>query len=63
VQLLTLAPVQTLVTLPLACWSGGTGKLGDVDREVRAGIVAVEDVEELCERIYLPALADLERDG
>src|SRR5271157_3001281 len=25
VQLLTFAPVQILATLPLACWSGGTG--------------------------------------
>ena len=36
-------------------------ELGHVDREVGAGIVAVEQVEEFDERVDLPALVDFER--
>ena len=41
----------------------GDWELGDVDGEIRAGIVAVEEIEELRERVNLPALADLDRAG
>ena len=39
----------------------GNRQLSYIDGEISAGIIAVEEVEELRERIYLPALADLER--
>lgn len=37
----------------------GHRQLNDVDRVIRAGVIAVEDVEELGEGVNLPALADL----
>src|SRR6266481_8816192 len=42
---------------------GGYRKRGHVGNEISAGVVAVEEVEELGERVNLPALANLDRAG
>src|SRR5258708_27054622 len=40
---------------------GGYRKRGHVGHKISAGIVAVEEIEELRERVDLPALANLDR--
>src|ERR1700685_3815447 len=42
---------------------GRNRELSHIDREVRSGIVAVEEVEKLGEGVYLPAFAYLKRPG
>ena len=53
--------VQMSVMLPSCSLRGRHSKIADGGDVVRAGIVAVEEIEELDERQNLPAFADLER--